>query len=284
MNKVVSKNVLRDSKDFSFFYKRFRINLLNHPEWYIWLLSSMIWISLIINISIKPLPYAGSMIYCSPTGPFTAGGYTIDNQNIFTKDISSYLFTTMSGNLIQWFFMIVAMMFPLLNEPVRHVAFSVRRKEKNSAILFFLLGYTLIWSLLGIIFLIIPFFLETFINNKELLVNSLIKAAGFLLAAALVWFPGRPLKMVKCSQVDPIRINGFGLYYDGFVYGFKIGLICLNLCWVPMLALVLAHHNFILMFLVTIVLIFERYMLPHTSKLTSYNWLLLAGYVFLIGN
>lgn len=65
----------------------------------------------------------------------------------------------------------------------------------------------------------------------------------------------------------PVRIRGWQLHGDSLIYGLGMGFTCLNMCWVPIAALMLAHHNITLMSVVTIVIIYERYFLRHTSKL-----------------
>lgn len=62
------------------------------------------------------------------------------------------------------------------------------------------------------------------------------------------------------------------MHADSLYYGLKAGIACLVMCWGSMLALVLAHHHLVLMYIITIVLIYERYLVPHTSKLAGYAW------------
>ena len=118
------------------------------------------------------------------------------------------------------------------------------------------------------------------IDDSNYFTKSIIKSAGFLLAAAWFWLPGRRIRMIKCSQTMPISIQGWQLHFDNLLYGLKMGLVCISMCWASMVALVLAHHNVFLMYVITIVLVFERYLLLHTSKLPCYTWLAIAFILF----
>ena len=219
-----------------------------HPEWWVWGLSLLVWGWLAagqLAASSGRLSASASdgVIYCMPgmVGYSAAGAAVV------------------SHGLMNWVLMVIAMMFPLLNEPVRHVAFSVRRSDRGRAVLCFLIGYTLLWTVAGVIFGLLP-------------LNRVIGACLFVLAAISIWLPGRGVRMTKCSLTMPIRIHGSGLYADSLRYGLRMGIICIQLCWVPMIALVLSHHNVLLMYLVTVVLLFERYLVPHTSKFSGYAW------------
>jgi predicted metal-binding membrane protein len=275
-----TSSLVPDGSKFSFSVGRMRILFMRHPEWWVWFFSLFVWALLIINLftTSHEVGHSGSITYCMPMGTVQVGA----NSQHEIQNISSKILTTISNGMVPWIIMVVAMMFPLLNEPIRHVAFSVRRKDRDFAILSFLIGYIIAWSVVGILFLLLPLFLDVAIGNRTHFVNCLIKASGFLLAAALIWHPARPLRMTKCGQTMPIRIQGWHLLSTSLSYGLKMGFACLNMCWAPMAALMLAHHNIILMFAVTIIIIYERYFLPHTSKLSGYAWGLIALTLFAI--
>jgi predicted metal-binding membrane protein len=204
-------------------------------------------------------------------------------RGIFEEKITySAILTIVSNGMLPWIIMVVAMMFPLLNEPLRHVAFSLRRKNRYIGVFTFLAGYTVAWSAGGVLFLLLSFFLDGVVGAQTQ-VNYLIKASGFLLAAVLIWHPARPLKMARCGQTMPIRIQGLFLLFDSLFYGLKMGFDCLRMCWAPMAALMLAHHSIILMGIVTVIIIYERYSLSHTSKLPGYALGLIALTMFSIG-
>lgn len=254
-----------------------------YPEWRTWCCSIAAWA---LFVAAWPIAahYGGhgdSSIYCSPSGQVRVGERAIYAQRWPEGDtFLNALSTNISGGQVSWLLMVVAMMYPLLNEPVRNIAFSVRRKDRNSAIWLFLAGYTFVWALAGVLFFLLPLCTDIIVTPGNRVGGGLVKASGFMMAATLVWLPSHPVKMAKCGQTMPVRIYGLQRISDCLRYGFRTGLACLAMCWAPMAALAVAHHNMLLMYAVTVVLIYERYLLTHTSRLSAYAWLLIAVVVF----
>lgn len=199
-----------------------------------------------------------------------------EHQSMVSTNTLSNLAMTISGGLGAWMLMVVAMMFPVLNEQIRHVAFSVQRKRREASIAILLLGYTLIWTVAGVLFSILLPYLSQLLADTFALSNNLIAASAFLLAATLVWLPSRCKTMTACARTMPIRIQGWHTYADSLQFGAKTALVCIRTCWAPMVALMLAHHDTLTMLVVTVLLIYQRYRLPHQSKMLSYAWGMLA--------
>jgi predicted metal-binding membrane protein len=264
---------------------RIRMFFIQRPEWWTYALSIVVWIWLMFHLSSanQALNHSENIRYCIPT-EFQAIEHPTYQKNFTFKEKASInrIGKIMVSGLKHWIIMVIAMMFPLLTEPIRHVAFSVRRKDKALGILSFLIGYMITWIVAGLFFLLVPFLLNALIGNVSPFVNALIKASGFLMAAILIWQPSRLVRMTKCGRTMPLRIDGWRLYLDSIRYGLKMGLACLNMCWVVMAALVLAQHSIVLMYLVTIVLIYERYLVPHTSKFPGYAWVAIAFALFVM--
>lgn len=258
-----------------------RTLLIRHPEVWVWLLSVFGWTFLITDLSASShnLKYSSSpVIYCAPLKKSPPEVHT----TFKVQQLSSRVSATIQNKLLPWIIMVIAMMFPLLNRPVRHVAFSVRRKDSIPGIFSFLVGYMMAWIIVGLFLLQLPSAVDTLISSKAHFVNALKQSSVFFLAAAVVWLPSRPIRMIKCNQTMPIRIQGIQLYLDSLSYGWKMGFACMKICLLPMAALMLTHHNIVLMCILTIVLIYERYLLPHTSKLLGYIWTVIAFSLFTI--
>jgi len=267
-------------------FVRLRALFPAHPEWWAWAFSMLAWMWLVVNLFSSPgqAGHPGSVTFCTSAGAILKTGlpaYAILGISKWQFILSSVP-AAISNGWLPWMVMVIAMMFPLLNEPVTHVAFSVKKKDRTPGILTFLLAYTFVWTSAGMLFLLLPLFVDTILAGQTNFVNSLVMASGLLLSAALIWHPGRPIRLTKCSLTIPINIGGWQLYRDSFWYGLKMGLACLSMCWPPMAALSLTHHNLILMAAVSIVIVYERYLLPHTSKLAGYAWLIIAGILFSI--
>jgi predicted metal-binding membrane protein len=279
-----STSFLVTGSKFSFLVERIRILYIRNPEYRALLFSLCAWAFLVANLFAAPHDgmHSGSITYCMPVAKAPVVGHlTYEGQNILEEEpLSSRILSMVLNGLPGWIIMVIAMMFPLLNEPLKHVAFSVKQKDRGFAISEFLIGYTLIWAIAGASFLSLPVICGIVVSHQTHFINGIVKASGFLLAAALLWYPARPVVMSKCSQTIPIRIQGWQLHFDSGYYGLKTGLACLAICWAPMAALMLAHHNFFLMYVVTIVLVCERYLLPHTSKLPAYAWGIIALTLF----
>lgn len=271
---------LANGGKFSSFTGRLRILLMRYPEWWVWFFSLFVWILLFMQpfIASDKGEQSGHLLYCmtAEMTPVTAHPSNEIQTILKETSVSSKVASTISNGLIPWIIMVVAMMFPLLNEPVRHVAFSVRQKDRDLGISWFLIGYTVIWTLAGVLFLLLPVVLNHAVGERTALVNGLINVSGFLLAAIIVWLPNRPLAMIRCSETIPIRIQGWQLHTDSLTYGLKMGFACLRMCWAPMAALMLVHHGVILMLVATAIIVYERYRLPHTSKLPGYAWGVIA--------
>jgi predicted metal-binding membrane protein len=250
-----------------------------NPQLGVWLFSSLIW-CLILFEGIHRFfnSYAGtSRFLCSPVlvigEPFTS--YSAD----MNLSILSSLFLTISHKIGPWIVMIFAMMFPLLQRSIRHVAFSVRNKDRIFSIIIFLTGYSIIWTISGIGFIAIPKIVELLITTNSKLYLPLIASTFFFLACLLSWHISRPKIMMKCELTVPIRLNGIERFKDILNYGIMIGINCLKMCWLVMLALMFASHDFILMGLVSIIVIAERYFVPHDSKISGFAWLIISFFI-----
>jgi predicted metal-binding membrane protein len=77
-------------------------------------------------------------------------------------------------------------------------------------------------------------------------------------------------------------IVGWRRCFDALSFGATSGLSCISICWAPMTALTMAHHNFILMAMVSLITICDRYWLSHRSRHTGYFWLTLALVIVII--
>lgn len=273
-------NALISSESFSEIPRKVKAWLIIHPEWWVWFISAYVWSWFIVShlTSFSGSGLSANVFYCMPIQDSKGtSNFILQTGSVFRESApTTRILETLQNGMVPWAIMIVAMMFPLLNEPVRHVTFSVRRKDKNLGIVFFLLGYLIIWTMIGVVFLLFPVLIELIVSEQNSLIITSIGALGFGVAAALIWHPSRPRRMTQCSMTLPIRIDGWSLYFDSAYYGIRIGLVCFVMCWAPMMALVLVHHTFLIMLLSTLILIYERYFIPHDSKIPGYAWGMMA--------
>lgn len=273
-------NGIRSRRDqFSFLLHLARTSIIRHPEWWTWLLSIYVWVWLIGSAFVfsTEVNHSGAVIYCL-TDVSQVGEIELLQHGGILKELTAFskFALALSNGIVPWIIMIVAMMFPLLNEAIRHMAFSVKQSDRDLGIVSFLVGYALIWAIVGVVFLCIPLFLDLTLGTRSPIVDTVLAALVFMVTAIVIWLPGRSTTMARCAQTMPIRISGIFPYLDGIRYGAWMGIACVRMCWLPMTALMLAHHSVYLMLIVTIVVIIERYYVPHTNKLPSYAFGVIA--------
>jgi hypothetical protein len=231
------------------------------PQWWMWIVSGLAWLSMIAAEAATRGWLGGGMAepgfqaICYAPRQAAAGLWAR------APEVAAWS----AG----WLFMVAAMMFPLLTEPVRTVAFASPRRRRHRSIVFFLIGYTLLWSGFG---LALAAALQVVAIGKTASSLPIAAACGFALAAAWVWMPARRLALVACGRTMPLRTLGWRADLDCLHYGVVMGKTCVRTCWAPMAALMLAHHGLAEMALVALLLAYERYFLHHKSKLTGYFW------------
>ncbi|MCH8619012.1 DUF2182 domain-containing protein [Undibacterium sp. TS12] len=232
--------------------------LARYPQTWLWLWSGLAWIVLINRV----LERSGMPDICSSSG--LPSGQQFINM------------------VVDWGLMIVAMMFPLLNEQIRHVASRMPANMRNAAIHWFLLAYTLQWLCTGLFIYGVSF--STFssltaVTNKiagQTTWGNILPALSFALAAAWVCSPMRRNAQLACSRTIPMRIQGWRAWCDSLHYGVLSGSFCIRNCWAPMLALILAQHGLFLMILVASLLTYERYFLNYKSRALALAWTSMA--------
>ncbi|MBL4605608.1 MAG: DUF2182 domain-containing protein [Flavobacteriaceae bacterium] len=259
---------------------RIRVFQALNPEWWVVLLSGLVWIFLCLQNIRNPISIEGSsnqFQLCYSISSIADGSAS----SVFSiRDELTILYRLVKGNMISWSIMIVAMMFPLLERSIRHVGTSVRRTQRDLAISLFLLGYVVVWLGLSIGFLSLPRVLAWVLPSSVIVRIPFIVGSLFIIMAFFSWHPSRRAIMMKCEFTMPIRIYGWKFYKDAISYGLKIGWACLGMCWLVMTALMIARHNFALMFLVSCIVIVERYLVSHENKLPGYAWMILGIVLF----
>lgn len=265
-------------------FSRLQAFRLRHPGWWIYLLCLAAWTILFMTSHSGPDQpnRPGPLVLCMTGGSIQSTSLPamdIPPGNTMLQNAAAAI----ASGILPWILMVMAMMFPMVNDPVRHVFYSVRRKDRHAGVLSFLLGYGLAWTAAGAIFLLLPLLATAITGKLHHTVSTIISASGFLAAALVAWLPTRPAQLTQCSQTMPIRIRRPQLYTDSFRYGLKMASVCLAMCWAVMAGLLLAQHTLLLMYTATVILFFERYLLPHTSKLPALAWLAMAIVVFAMG-
>lgn len=138
-----------------------------------------------------------------------------------------------------WLVMIVAMMFPMVRDPIRHTAARSLWRRRHRAISGFLMGYLGPWMIFGIVVSVIVSGLE-----METWLRPAVGAAlGF--GAAVLWqvTQAKRRAILACHRTMPITPAGWRADLDCLRYGWRVGSSCLVSCWALMLACLLAGHS-----------------------------------------
>lgn len=263
-----------------------RIFFASNPEWWVLLLSISIWGILIFNTSsfshFNDSAEGSNLVLCLPGGQ--PGGETISGSLLRQENLWTTFSQSIVSGAIPWIMMIGAMMFPMLKRSIRHVTYSVRKKNRDAGIFLFLIGYTLVWCLIGVVFHFIQILAWSVSKKFQFPINTYVLAALFFFLAAIIsWLPGRRVTRMKCELTVPIRLRGWNFLKDSVTYGIEIGMICLQMCWCVMIGLMFVQHNILIMLAAGFVLITERYLVAHDSKLIGYSWMLLGSIVLISG-
>lgn len=207
------------------------------------LTSLVIWIILLFN--------PGDIMtveHCQMTvaGPSTASFDMLLQMNPF-------------GDLmIGWVLMVYAMMLPKLIPAIHQIYASSFKSIRFRLALVFVLGYTIIWTLAGVV-------INGFILGANLLMpNSFVPAVGIGIIA-LVW-QFSPLKqrfLNRGHNHRALRAFGWSAYQDAHRFGVEHGLWCVGSGWALMLLPMLmpVGHN-VAMIVVAFIMISEHMEAP----------------------
>ena len=133
-------------------------------------------------------------------------------------------------SLLRWLAMVAAMMPLLVADPIGHVWTRSLRRYRWRRILFFALGYVLVWTTAGWLL----------VSTAAGLITTLPGAAPPALAAAIVaavWqaMPAKQACLNRCHALPPLHAFGFAADRHAIKYGVTAGVWCLGSCWPLML-------------------------------------------------
>ena len=142
-----------------------------------------------------------------------------------------------------WGLMLVAMMSPLLAEPLLHVRRRSLRARQARSTLIFLVAYLSVWFAAGAILLVVAFTAQLCLGPTAL---------PAILAIAAIWqvSPAKQVCLNRCHSSPTLSAFGPAGDQDVFGYGFTQALWCVGTCWSLMLVplLVEGWHVLTMMF------------------------------------
>jgi predicted metal-binding membrane protein len=167
--------------------------------------------------------------------------------------------------MLTWLAMLVAMMSPLLTQPVAQLRRRSLKQRRRRAVAWFVLGYFAVWMTAGFVLLIIAAALGLFAG--ELGLPALTIAA----ALAALWQAGplRQRALNRCHRVPQMSASGAEADRDCIHFGMTHGLWCAATCS-PLMLLPLTSPAFHLplMFVVSVWLVLERMVPPRRPSWT----------------
>jgi predicted metal-binding membrane protein len=175
------------------------------------------------------------------------------------------------AEFLSWCLMVMAMMAPLMLEPLRWLAFQSFRHRRHKAIFLFLIGFLLPWMIAGVA----AVWLRTLDGN-----NPLLAPVTFVLAALWVLVPVRRHALVFCHRTVPLAPSGWNADRDCLRYSLLIGASCIVTCGFLMLACALTGHNLVAMLGGTALSALERRSFrPPTGRIFAGALLLAAWFL-----
>lgn len=219
---------------------RFAFERLHNPERTLLGLSLLAWLASLLAVTWNEIPV---LCISSPTLAARLGA----GIDILLQP------GRILNEIVAWLTMILAMMFPLLLHPVRHVALRSFRRRRGRAIACFLAGYAGVWLAAG---LLASVAMLTIISSG-LLTVQIVGAASFTIAAVWQFSRTRRLALRRCHRTVPLVPWGWKADLECLRFGVTQGRDCLIVCGPAMLA-ILTEHNVLLCATLAILLFIER--------------------------
>jgi predicted metal-binding membrane protein len=135
-----------------------------------------------------------------------------------------------AGQALSWFVMLLAMMMPLLWQPLGHVWDRSLAERRKRAVLLFLGGYFGLWMLAVAILTLVAVTLRIVAGSATV---TLAIAAG----VAMLWqmTPVKARFLNSCHAIRPLPAFGLAAEFGSFRYGMQIAFPCIAACWAIML-------------------------------------------------
>jgi predicted metal-binding membrane protein len=132
---------------------------------------------------------------------------------------------------LAWLLMLLAMMPPLLAQPMRHLWRRSLRRRRARAIAGFVAAYLTVWLLVGFGLMAVAALL------RALAGATAVPAAVLAIATALLWqaTPAKQDCLNRCHRLPPLATFGLAADVDCLRFGFVAALWCVGTCWALML-------------------------------------------------
>jgi predicted metal-binding membrane protein len=202
----------------------------------------------------------------APLLAISAAGWALlgvhDSSNVMTAlclssgmSASAELIAVLTLNplwlVLSWLLMLLAMMSPLLAQPLLYLWQRSLRRRHWRALALFTLGYGTIWLAAGIVLTMLAIGLST----------SPLPGLALALLIALAWqvTPLKQASLNNCHRHPPLAAFGLRADTDALHYGLTHGVWCVGACWALMLLPLMASQaHLAVMAIVMLVQLVER--------------------------
>jgi len=183
----------------------------------------------------------------------TAGGWLADGWRGLEV---SLLLNPPELLALAWLLMLLAMMPPLLAQPIRHLWDRSLRRRRKRAVALFVAAYAAVWMLAGLVLMAAAILLRALAGGAALLPSS-----ALAIAIALLWqaTPAKQICLNRCHRLPRLSVFDLAADLDCLRYGLVAALWCVATCWALMLVPLLADgaHE-VLMAVISVMLLAER--------------------------
>ena len=172
--------------------------------------------------------------------------------------VTTVLMNSSAGQALSCFVMLLAMMTPLIWQPLSHVWDRSLAERRVRAILLFLGGYLGAWMIVMAILALLAVALK-------LVAGGEIATFAIGVAAAALWqlTPIKARFLRQCHVLRPLPAFGLSADFASFHYGLEIARSCIVACWAIMLLPLISDVAHIpMMGAVAFLMLFERYSAP----------------------
>lgn len=155
--------------------------------------------------------------------------------------------------------MITAMMALVLGRPIYHLATRSRRGRRVRAVVLFLSGYYVVWTV-ALLFIVVVINLV-----KEVVDGAALGAFAITAGVALIWHSTsvRYRNLVSCDALPALRVFGLAAEVCSLRFGVARGVACVSTCG-PLMAIpfVSGQAHLAVMVIVYIISLAEQYARP----------------------
>jgi predicted metal-binding membrane protein len=168
---------------------------------------------------------------------------------------------------VNWTLMLVAMMAPVLIQPLYHIRLRSFARRRGRSIASFLAGYAVIWIALGAVLVPTEVAAKSFAGEGYLLVAGAI-------VLAFIWqlSPIKQRCLNRCHAHPALAAFGTAADVNAFQFGITHGIWCAGSCWVLMLLPMVLVRGHLAAMALAAALIFSERLEPPRRPCWAYRW------------